>query len=302
MKRTRSLVTVVIGGIALASTAASARSKTLVFDGKTELFMPDIVSTPYSEVRAAVSPDGSTVLWGSTDRPGGPGGWDIWLVRRVDGKWSAPTPAAFDTPKKEFDPAFSADGRTVYFFSDRPGGLGGDDIWRVAFDPHSGAFGEPENLGAAINSAGDEWAPSPSPDGKSLMFASNGRGGRGRHDIFISALRDGHWRAAQALPGEVNSAGDDFDAAFVAQGRAVVFARSNDADNDPIELWYALREGDRFVHATRLDTRVNVDGSWTLGPSSDPTHPGTLLFSARRSEAQRGKSDIYMIHYHLADQ
>ncbi|TCV94115.1 WD40 repeat protein [Luteibacter rhizovicinus] len=265
--------------------------------------MPDIVSTAYSEVRAAVSPDGNTVLWGSTDRPGGPGGWDIWMVRRAHGVWSSPAPVPFDTTYKEFDPAFSADGRSVWFFSNRPGGFGGDDIYRVDFDPHSGRFGKIEHPDDAINSAGDEWAPSPSPDGRHLLFATNGRGGSGRHDLFVSEWRDGAWQSAAALPGEVNSADDDFDATYIDSGRALVFARSADVDNQPIELWMATRDSDgTYRHAKPLDRRVNVAGSWTLGPAEDLSRPGTLLFSARRPEAQRGKSDIYAIRLNVQAQ
>lgn len=279
--------------------AAFARDAQLSFDGDASLYLPDIVSTKYSEVRAAVSPDGRTILWGSTDRPGGPGGWDIWMVRREGAGWSAPSAVAFDTTDKEFDPAFGRDGRRVFFFSNRPGGFGGDDIWSVAFDPNTAEFGTAQNLGAAVNSAGDEWAPTPSPDGHQLLFATNGRGGRGRHDLFVSDYRKGAWQPAQALRGEVNSAGDDFDAAFIAQGRALVFSRSDDADNAPIALWYAVREDDRYVRPTRLDQRTNVEGGWIFGPSTPPSTPGVLLFSGLRPDAQRGKSDIHAIRYRL---
>jgi Tol biopolymer transport system component len=264
--------------------------------------MPDVVSTAYSEVRVAISPDGNTVLWGSTDRPGGPGGWDIWMVRREHGAWSQPTPVSFDTPYKEFDPAFSHDGRSVWFFSNRPGGFGGDDIYRVDFDQHSGRFGKVEHLGQEINSAGDEWAPTPSPDGHQLLFATNGRGGSGRHDLFVSTSQKGKWQPAVPLPGDVNSSGDDFDAAYINRGHALVFARSTDVDNDPIYLWIATRDDDgAYRHVRQLDERINVAKSWTLGPSEDPMHPGTLLFSAQRPEARRGKSDIYSIRLDARD-
>jgi len=289
------LATLAVLVVSLAACAARhARDDGFALVGEAHLFLPGIVSSPYSEVRAAISPDGRSILWGSTNRPGGPGGWDIWMTRREGGAWSAPSPASIDSAANEFDPAFSADGRSVYFFSNRSGGFGGDDIYVADFDSESGAFGAPRNLGVSINSAGDEWAPTPSPDGKFLLFATNGRGGAGRHDLFASALRDGAWQPAQPLAGEVNSAGDDFDAAFLNGGNALVFARSDDVDNAPIALWVAQREGDRYVRARRLDARVNVDGGAILGPSADPTHPRTLLFSGHR-EGGLGRADIYAI-------
>ena len=264
--------------------------------GDAALFLPGIVSTGYSEIRASVSPDGCCVLWGSTDRPGGAGGWDIWISRRTKDGWSAPSAVAFDTRDNEFDPAFGADGRTVYFFSNRPGGYGGDDLWQVAFDPATGAFGEARNLGPALNSAGDEWAPTASADGSELLFATDGRGGAGGHDLFTSRWRDGAWQTAEPLAGEVNGAGDDFDAAFIDGGRVLVFARSQDVDAQPIALWTATRVDGRYVDARALDQRVNVEGGWILAPAQDPTRPGVLLFSGLR-EGGPGAADIHEIHF-----
>lgn len=284
----------------LAFSPVAQTASPLSFDGPATLYQPDRVSTQYSEVRVAVSPDGDTVLWGSVDRPGGPGGWDIWMIRRRGGQWSAPQPVPFDTPAHEFDPAFGADGHTVWFFSDRPGGQGGDDIWSVDFDPRTARFGTPRNAGPAINSAGDEWAPPPSPDGSQLLFATDGRGGRGRHDLFLSTWRDGAWQPAVPLPGEVNTAQDEFDATFVAGGRGLVYTHAADVDKDPSELWFALRGKDGGYHAPRrIGESVNAAGGWAMGPAIDPRRPGVLLFSGKRSEAQRGRSDVYEIPFHL---
>lgn len=279
-----------------ACAAHPSRDAALTLDGEASLFLLDTVSSPYSEIRAAVGPDGRTVLWGSTNRPDGAGGWDLWMSRRHDAGWSAPSAVAVDSPQNDFDPAFAPDGRTVWFFSNRPGGLAGDDLWSVSFDPDDATFGQPVNAGPAINSAGDEWAPAPSPDGRTLLFATDGRGGAGRHDLFASAWRDGAWQPAVALAGEVNGPGDDFDAAWLDGGRVLVFSRSDDVDNAPITLWSAVRVGDRWLHATRLDARVNVDGGWILGPAEDPSHPGTLLFSGVRPGG-RGLADIHTIRY-----
>src|SRR4051812_43460219 len=84
-----------------------------------ELVEPGVVSSPYVEIRLATSPDGTTRLWGSTDRPGGPKGWNIWMSRKAPDTWSQPTAVSFNSDSNDFDPAYSADGRFVYFFSNR---------------------------------------------------------------------------------------------------------------------------------------------------------------------------------------
>lgn len=287
---------VATASLAACATDRPAREIGFELVGDSTVFLPGVVSSPYSEIRASVSPDGANVLWGSTNRPGGAGGWDIWISRREGDRWSEPVAVSFDTAHNEFDPAFSADGTTVYFFSNRPGGFGGDDLWQAAFDPRSGAFGEARNLGPALNSAGDEWAPTPSADGSLLLFASDGRGGAGRHDLFTSAWRDGAWQAAEPLAGEVNGPGDDFDAAFVDDGRVLVFARSDDAATPPIALWSATRVDGHYVDPRRLDARVNVEGGWILGPALDPAHPGVLLFSGERAGGA-GAADIHAIRF-----
>lgn len=258
-----------------------------------ELVVP--ASSAYSEVRLAISPDGATMLWGSTDRPGGPGGWDIWIARRDGAAWTAPAPVEFDGPANDFDPAFSPDGRSVYFFSNRPGGLGGDDLYRVPVT--AAGFGAVEHLDAAVNSAGNEWAPAPGRDG-SLLFATDGRGGAGRHDLFVALPRGDGFAPATPLPGPINTAADEFDAALVPDG-GVVFARSPDADNDPITLMFAPRGPAGYGPGTPLPSTINVVDGWTLGPAIDWRDPSVLYFTGHRPEARAGKLDVYRVRYRL---
>lgn len=248
-------------------------------------------SSEYSEIRLAVSPDGATMVWGSTNRPGGPGGWDLWMARRRDDGWSAPEPVPVDSDANDFDPAFSPDGAYLYFFSNRAGGLGGDDLYRAAVT--AGGFGPVEHLDDHINSPGDEWAPTPTADG-GLLFASDGRGGAGRHDLFMAAAAGPGFAPAMPLPGAVNTADDEFDAALLPGG-GVVFARSTNVEEAPIALVYASRGSAGYDVGQPLPDAVNVAGGYTLGPSLDPTDPTILYFSGQRPEASAGKLDLYRI-------
>jgi Tol biopolymer transport system component len=277
--------------------AAAIPAQPRVFEvtSHAELVLPGIASTAFSEVRLAVSPDGKTMLWGSKDRPGGPGGWDIWVTRQGARGWSAPEPVAFDSPDKEFDPAYSPDGQYVYFFSNRPGTLGGDDVFRV---PATGSgFGVVEHLGAEVNSAGDEWAPAISPDGKTLLFASDGRGGAGRRDLFVARLEGRECAPAQPLPGAVNTAADEFDATFLPDGRGLVFTRSADIKSDPVELFFAALGPEGYDAGTILPTTVNVSGGYTYGPAIDWADGATLYFTSQRPEAKVGKNDLYRVRF-----
>ncbi len=250
-----------------------------------------VVSTPRAEVRASVSPDGRRIVWGSTDRPGGTGGWDLWQATLRDGRWQDPRPLAVNSAKNDFDPAFSADGKWLYFFSNRDGGFGGDDLYRAPVLP-DGGFGAAANLGAGVNGKGDEWAPTPSADGARLLFASDGFGGAGRHDLFVARWDGKAFVGPAPVPG-IDTAADEFDAAWLGDGRAIVFARSDDVENAPIRLWLAQCDGAAYVDPQPLALSFNTQDGATLGPVVDLSKPSELLVSGVAKAPKAGKLDIY---------
>lgn len=130
------------------------------------------------------------------------------------GPWSAPVNLGpvINTAANEQHPAVSKDGLSLYISSDRTG-LGGTDIWVAqractdADDPVC-AWQTPVNLGPNINSAGNDLAPTFTPDGHQLYFHSSGRGGFGLADLFVSRRHDKRddfgWDVAENLGGVVN--------------------------------------------------------------------------------------------------
>jgi hypothetical protein len=119
---------------------------------------------------------------------------------------SAPgTSPELNTPSLDGCPSASPDGRSLYLASNRPGGLGGIDIW-VARRAHRGdPWGPPRNLGAPINSAADDFCPSPT-SGRRLFFVSARPGGCGDSDIYLARRTTLGWTHPQNLGCNVNSA------------------------------------------------------------------------------------------------
>lgn len=137
----------------------------------------------------------------------------IVTSNRSDAAWGAPTKLEIsrDTLSSFAHPAVSPDGEWLYFVSDMPGGMGGMDIWRVRLT--TAGLGGVENIGAPVNTEGDEMFPTFRPNGD-LYFSSNGHPGMGGLDIFIAKV-DKSGRYKLEHPGfPLNSQGDDFGCTF----------------------------------------------------------------------------------------
>lgn len=180
--------------------------------GKPEIFSPSVFADDRNEGSPAFTPDGKIMVFArgnSGKRKDLSPDVDLYMSRYVQSEgWTAPAriPAS-DSLAFDGSPAFSGDGKTLYFSSNRAGGNGGLDIYRVNMDA-SGRFGNPVNMGKAINTAGDEIFPFVSADGK-LYFASDGHPGLGKLDLFV-AVRSGGKITVENLGLPYNSSMDDF--------------------------------------------------------------------------------------------
>jgi peptidoglycan-associated lipoprotein len=158
------------------------------------------------EASATYTPDGKTMVFARSN-DGSKKGYlsvDLWISYYKAGAWSEPILANInDRTADDFAPAFAPDGTTLYFASGRKGGQGGNDLYRATLGPN-GRFSPAENLGESINSAGNDNFPGVAPDG-TLYFASDGRPGVGKLDIFM--VKGGK---PMNLGSDVNSPADDF--------------------------------------------------------------------------------------------
>jgi len=154
---------------------------------------------------------------------------DIYYSERVNGDWTAIKSVSdkINLPYSwESQPSISADGRTLYFVSDRQGGFGGYDIYR-SIKNDKGEWGTPINMGPGINSKGNEKSPFIHPDGRTLYFSSDGWLGLGGYDIFYSRMNDnGTWSKPKNLGYPINSP-DDEVGFFVSTDGSKGFFASN---------------------------------------------------------------------------
>jgi len=175
------------------------------------------VNTKFHEGMVAISPDGKRMYFDRNDyfngkyekNEEGINQINLYYSEWVDGGWKGVFSLPFNST--EFStghPALSPNGNTLYFVSDRPGGKGGSDIYRVSIDA-SGNFGTPERLGDHINTEGKEVFPYVDSNGD-LYFSSDGHVGLGGLDIFYAAAKGNDFEYPENIGRAANSAQDDF--------------------------------------------------------------------------------------------
>lgn len=146
------------------------------------------INSPFWDSQPCLAPDGS-VMYFSSDRPGGYGGRDIWVcLRKQDGSWSIPINAgeAINTVFDEVTPVITPDLRTLFFASNGHPGIGGFDMFFVELDPTDVMYPltPAYNVGRPINSTSDDIGLAISPDGARAYIASNRSGGKGGYDLY----------------------------------------------------------------------------------------------------------------------
>jgi hypothetical protein len=255
--------------------------------------------------------DGGSTLFFTLRRKGGDA--DIFRSRLIDGRWQDTVPVEnINSDSEDIGPSLTRDGRTLFLYSNRPGGFGGFDVYvsrRTAV-----AWSKPENLGIRINSVADEYDPSVSPDGTRLFYSSNrsetlqrrivgddgvgdandwpatlrARATSATFDLFL-AERSGAsraWQVPRPLH-ELNYNDSSEGAPFVSSNGAFIYFTSNRAwrsgETTNFDIYRARIVGSQFVQVENLGLGVN-----TAANEMEPalSGEGFQLFFSRNAERQ----------------
>lgn len=194
--------------------------------------MGDPLNTDVNEGAQCLSADGQLMLFTACDRRDGFGRCDLYISTFENGLWSKPRPlpAPINSPSWEGHPCLSADGRWLYFSSDRPGGFGDKDLYVVSVNLQNRiALGKVYNLGEHVNTQKDEICPFLHPDGQTLYFSSDGHIGLGRQDIYLTHKGDDGYRQEPINMGyPVNTHNEEVGLVVNAKGDVGYFSSERD--------------------------------------------------------------------------
>ncbi|HSZ24396.1 MAG TPA: OmpA family protein [Cytophagaceae bacterium] len=164
------------------------------------------INTPADEGAPSMSADGRSLVFAACNRPDAIGGCDIYISYKEGDNWSEPINMGREINSNAWDsePSISADGRTLYFSSERNGGQGKMDIWYSKLI-ENGSWTKAQNMGPGINTKGDEVAPFIHANGNTLYFSSNNLPGMGGYDIFYVKKEGSGWTEPKNIGYPINT-------------------------------------------------------------------------------------------------
>jgi len=249
------------------------------------------INTLKNEGAQCITADGKTLYFTACSRNDSYGRCDIYQSDFVNEKWTNPVNLGpnVNTESWESQPSISSDGRQLFFVSNRPGGLGGKDIW-VSYKNANGVWMEPKNLGDKINTNKDDISPFLHWDNQTLYFASKGFVGMGGFDVFVSRLNvSGEWDKARNIGYPINSPSDDNSLIVAKDGRTAYFASSffNEDRNDLDLYTFDLPQDSRSLEV------AYIQGLITNSKTNKPIKADIELVNLKSGKSYKSsESDI----------
>jgi outer membrane protein OmpA-like peptidoglycan-associated protein len=224
----------------------------------------NILNTPDNEGAQTVSSDGNELYFTACNRIEGLGRCDIFYSTKNQNKWSVPVdlPSPLNSAFSEKHPSLSSDRKVLYFASDRPGGIGGLDIW-YSLKNENGNWSIPLNMGNKINTPGDEQSPFIHPDNQSLYFCSTGHNSLGKGDIFISRMSPGgEWGPAVNIGYPINTKDNEIGLIVNASGNKAYFATDREKSKAMDIYSFYLYPEARPIPVSYMKGRVYDSGNY----------------------------------------
>lgn len=213
------------------------------------------LETQFNIGTAGISPDGQNMLLyiGGINNTG-----DLYSIQRTKTGWSTPVTLgnAINSNHLESTASITPDGQTMYYASNRPGGYGGMDIYKIEKN-EKGQWGIPRNLGPAINTKNDEDAPFIHPDQKTLFFTSNGHNSMGGKDIFKSILLNDIWGDPENMGFPINTPANDNYFTLTADGGKGYFSSDRAGGFGGQDIYsFDMPEEDANIPLTMVKGRI----------------------------------------------
>lgn len=181
------------------------------------------INTNNNEATVNLSADGQNLLIYKDDKGDG----NLYVSEKQDLVWGLPKSLGvnINSTSWETHACFSADNNILYYVSDKPGGIGGRDIYKCLRLPN-GDWSPGQNLGPTINTIYDEDGVFIHPNGKEIFFSSKGHNSMGGFDIFSSKIDDenGFWTKPVNMGAPINSPDDDIFFVVSADGKRAYFS------------------------------------------------------------------------------
>jgi outer membrane protein OmpA-like peptidoglycan-associated protein len=201
----------------------------------------DGINSTQNEGAESISADGSWMAFTACNRrdDGAQGSCDLYWSQFKNEAWTKPVPfsATINSSAWDAQPSISADGNSLFFSSERPGGVGRRDLW-VSTRPPGGKWAAPTCLGPTINTPGDEQTPFIHPDGQTLYFTSDGLPGMGQNDIYFSRRQaDGTWGRPENLGYPINTKAHEGTLSVSLDGATAYFAAERPGGMGKLDIY-----------------------------------------------------------------
>lgn len=184
------------------------------------------LNTAGNEGAQSIASDGRSMYFTACDRNDGQGRCDLYYTIFDGKRWSPGTNLGqpVNSTYWESQPSISPNGRMLFFVSNRPGGMGGMDIWYSILG-NDGKWSKPVNPGKTINTAGNEFSPFIYFNSKTLYFSSDGRESFGGYDIYQTKLNaDSSWTEPENLGPAINTPADETGLIIESSGKRAFFS------------------------------------------------------------------------------